>query len=291
MNNHFSYIVITPARNEQDNIVHTIESMVSQSLRPRRWIIVNDGSTDQTATLIDTAARNHPWISAVHRPDRGERKQGGGVVESFYDGFSRVGQEPWHFLVKLDADLSFGPNYFQRCLSKFSQDARLGIGGGDIVREVDGRLVCEAPGDPPFHVRGATKIYRRECWDAIGGVIRNTGWDTADELKANMLGFATYTFKDIPLRHHRATGSADGVWKDSVKNGLGGYTAGYHPLFMLAKCIKRISVPPFFVCSAGLWWGFCQGYLTRAPQIADPALISYVRNQQLNKLLLKPSIW
>jgi glycosyltransferase involved in cell wall biosynthesis len=265
--------------------------MILQTHLPHRWVIVNDGSTDQTAALIDAAAGEHSWISTVHRPDRGKRMSGSGVVEAFYDGFAQVQFEPWRFLVKFDADLSFNPDYFERCLAKFAEDSHLGIGGGNTVYEIDGRLVSEAPGDPHFHVRGATKIYRRECWEGIGGLFRNTGWDTADELKANMLGFTTYTFKDIPLRHHRATGSADGVWHDAVKNGMGGYITGYHPLFMLGKCFKRITAWPFFVQSTGLWWGFCKGYLTRVPQIPDPALIHYVRSQQINKLLFRPSIW
>src|SRR5205823_8405038 len=105
--------------------------------------------------------------------------------------------------------------------------------------QVGDQLVCESPRDPPFHVRGATKIYRRECWEAIGQVVRAPGWDTIDEFKANMLGWKTYSFRDIPVRHHRYTGSVDGTWKNYVKFGLGSYIVGYHPLFMLLKCIIR----------------------------------------------------
>ena len=130
-----SYIVVTPARNEQDNIGHTIESMAGQTCRPLRWVIVNDGSNDRTAEIIDAAAREHPWIVAIHRDDRGFRQQGGGVVEAFRDGFSRVAAEPWDFLVKFDADLSFEPDYFERCLQKFSEEPQLGIGGGTIPPE------------------------------------------------------------------------------------------------------------------------------------------------------------
>lgn len=285
------YVVVTPARNEQENIPHTIESMVRQTIRPHRWVIVDDGSKDQTGPMIDAASREHPWIIARHRPDRGGRKQGGGVVDTFYDGYGLVSDEPWDFIVKFDADLSFGPDYFERCLTKFSEDSTLGIGGGVISNEIDGRLVIEAPRDPIFHVRGATKIYRRSCWEAIGGLIRSCGWDTVDELKANMLGYRTLTFRDIPVKHHRLTGTADGAWKDSVKNGHGAYVTGYHPLFMLAKCISRIHRRPYMVRAAGLWWGFCRGYLSGQQQIEDRELIRYIRKQQLNKLMLKPSLW
>jgi poly-beta-1,6-N-acetyl-D-glucosamine synthase len=170
-------------------------------------------------------------------------------------------------------------------------DPKLGIGGGMISHEVEGRLVCESPGDPAFHVRGATKIYRRACWEAIGGLMRSPGWDTIDELKANMLGWTTLTFRDIPLQHHRFTGTEDGAWKNYVKFGLANYITGYHPLFMLAKCLKRSFNKPVLLGAAGLFWGFCRGYLKREQQVADPELIRYVRRQQLNRLIFKPSLW
>lgn len=285
------YVVITPARNEQENIPHTIRSMAEQKMRPARWVIVNDGSTDGTAAIIDAATRNHDWITAVHRADRGFRQQGGGVIETFYDGYACVQNEPWDFLLKFDADLSFEPDYFARCLKKFADDPTLGIGGGMISHEVNGQLVSESPGDPAFHVRGATKIYRRECWQAIGGLIKAPGWDTLDELKANMLGWTTRTFADIPLRHHRFTGSADGTWKNVVKFGLANYISGYHPAFMLTKCVKRLFQRPYLLGAAGLGWGFCKGYLQGVAQVDDRELIRYVRRQQLNKLLLRPSLW
>lgn len=285
------YVIITPARNEEENIPHTIRSMAAQTLRPVRWVIVNDGSTDGTAAIIDAAARAHDWITALHRADRGFRKQGGGVIETFQEGYQRISGEPWEYLVKFDADLSFEPDYFARCLQKFVDDPKLGIGGGMISHEVAGRLVSESPGDPAFHVRGATKIYRRTCWDAIGGLVQAPGWDTIDELKANMLGWSTRTFADIPLRHHRYTGSADGTWKNVVKFGLANYLSGYHPLFMLTKCVKRMFQRPYLVGAAGLAWGYCRAYFGGIAPVVDRDLIRYVRRQQMNKLLLKPSLW
>lgn len=124
------YIVITPARDEQDNVGHTIRSMAAQTCPPTLWVIVNDGSTDQTAKIIDAAAQEHPWILPVNRGvDRGFRHQGGGV-EAFYGGYGHIPPQPWDFPVSLDADLSFAPDFFERCLEKFSEDPKLGIGGG-----------------------------------------------------------------------------------------------------------------------------------------------------------------
>ncbi len=285
------YIVITPARNEGANLGHTIASMVAQTRRPAAWVIVDDGSTDETPLLIDEAAREHPWIRAVHRADRGHRQQGGGVIDAFYDGYAVVADLPWGWLVKFDADLSFPPDYFARCLAEFAADPSLGIGGGVICQQRGAALACESPGDPAFHVRGATKIYRRACWEQIGGLLRAPGWDTIDELKANMLGWTTRTFAGVPLRHHRFTGTADGTWRNQVKFGVANYITGYHPLFMAAKCLKRLVQPPFLVGALGLAWGYCRARLSGTPPVNDPALIHYVRRQQLNKLLLRPSLW
>lgn len=286
-----NYIVISPARNEENNIEHTIRSMVAQTVRPSKWVIVDDGSTDKTPGILDAAAREHPWIQVIHRTNRGFRKQGGGVIEAFYDGFKLIEGLPWDYLVKFDADLSFEPDYFERCLRKFDAEPKLGIGGGLISHEIDGRLECESPGDPAFHVRGATKIYRRACWDQIGGLLKAPGWDTLDEIKANMYGWVTYSFKDIPIKHHRYTGSADGTWKNQVKFGLANYITGYHPLFMMLKCLKRLKQPPYVVGAVGLAWGFFGGYLRRTPQIDEPEVIRYVRQQQMNRLLFRKSLW
>jgi poly-beta-1,6-N-acetyl-D-glucosamine synthase len=286
-----SYIVITPARNEEQNIRHTISSMVQQTVRPTRWVIVNDGSMDNTRAIIDTAAAEISWITTLHRPDRGFRKQGGGVIDAFYDGYHVVASTPWDFLVKFDADLSFDSTYFERCLRKFADEPKLGIGGGTISHELAGHLVCETPDDPSFHVRGATKIYRRACWDAVDGLIRAPGWDTVDELKANMLGWSTRSFPDIPLKHHRMTGAADGSWHNWRKNGIANYVTGYHPLFMLAKCLKRSLKRPYLIGALGLGWGFCLGYIKRMQRVNDDRLVRYVRLQQMNKLFLKPSLW
>jgi glycosyltransferase involved in cell wall biosynthesis len=284
------YVIVTPARNEQDNIVHTIRSMAGQTRLPALWIIVNDGSIDRTREMIDAAAREYSWIQTVHRADRGFRKQGGGVVEAFYDGYDRIVPGSWDYLVKFDADLSFQPDYFERCLNRFAEDSKLGIGGGMICQEIDGVLACESADDPAFHVRGATKIYRQACWEAIGGLMRAPGWDTVDELKANMLGWKTMTFQNIQLMHHRPTGAASGSWNDWVKNGVANYITGYDPVFMACKCLRRTIRRPY-LNGLGLWVGFMKGYLKRIPQVNDRAVISYLRRQQWRALTLRNSFW
>lgn len=289
MNGFITYVVITPVRDEAKHLEKTILSMLAQTVRPHEWIIVDDGSTDGTGEIADRYARKHSWIKALHRKDRGFRKSGGGVIEAFNAGYAAIATSEWDFLVKFDGDLSFAPTYFEQCLRYFAAEPALGIGGGDVYHDIGGSLVLEK--NPRFHVRGATKIYRRACWDAIGGLIQAPGWDTLDEVKANMLGWKTRCFPDLKLIHHKYTGSADGSWGNWVKNGRGAYISGYHPAFVIVKSIRRAFEKPLLIGGLGLLYGFVSSFFLGVPRVEDKALITYLRKQQLNRLLLKESIW
>ncbi len=283
------YVIITPARNEEENIEATILAVAGQSILPSEWIIVDDGSTDQTAAIVRRYALEYPWIRLLDLPDRGFREPGSGVIRAVNFGLQSLLTKEWDFIVKLDADLDFDQTYFEHCFDEFRQDPKLGIGGGTICHQIDGKVVADH--QPNFHVRGATKIYRRAFWDASGGLYAVPGWDTLDEVKANMLGWTTRSFPDLKLLHRRITGSADGTWRNYFKNGRANYITGYHPLFMLMKCIKRLRERPYFVVSAALFCGFASGYLRGVSQVAEPELIRYVRRQQVRRLLLRSSIW
>jgi len=286
------YAIITPVRNEAEFLPGVISSVVCQTIRPVEWFIVNDGSVDRTGEIIEAAAAKYDWIRPLNRPDRGFRKSGGGVMEAFHEGLHRLQTTDWDFLVKLDGDLTFGADYFEKCFGRFDANPKLGIGGGLVCNEVAGRRVLDSTDDPKFHVRGATKVYRRACWDAIGGLIRTTGWDTMDEVKANMLGWKTSTFSELPLIHHRKTGESDGCWRNWFKNGRANYNVGYHPLFMLGKCVRRAFRRPYLVASLALGCGFVTGYFSHAPQrVADRKLIRYLRGEQLRALLGKKCLW
>jgi len=289
MANRMTYVVVTPVRDEEEHIISTIESMIKQTVRPREWVIVNDGSKDDTGKIIDEYAGRYEWIKALHRADRGFRKAGGGVVDAFNDGYRALTCGTWEFIVKFDGDLTFDERYFEGCLKEFQLDAELGVGGGVICYIENGEKRFEEA--PSFHVRGATKVYRKACWEHIGGLLQAPGWDTFDEIKANSLGWKTRSFPHLHLIHQRDTGSADGLWPSLVKYGRANYICGYHPLFMVSKCVLRVGRKPYLIGSIGLMYGFVSGYAKRIPQVEDPAAIKYLRNQQMSRLLGRESLW
>jgi biofilm PGA synthesis N-glycosyltransferase PgaC len=283
------YVVVTPVRDEELHLLRAIESMARQTIRPLQWVIVNDGSKDGTAKIIDDAARQYPWIRPVHRADRGYRKWGAGIIEAFYDGYHALDFSDWEFMSKLDGDLSFEPDYFERAFAKFRDNSALGIGGGVLYHEENGRMVLE--NHPKFHVRGGVKIYRRACWEAIGGLWVGPGSDTVDEVKANMLGWTTSSFFDIHMTHHRFTGASWGKWGGLVKDGKIDYVSGYHPLFLAAKSIIRLRHRPYVLRSFALIYGYICAGVQRIPRVDDPNVIRYLRRQQLARLFGGETIW
>jgi biofilm PGA synthesis N-glycosyltransferase PgaC len=283
------YIVITPVRDEEKYLPFTIESMIKQTILPLEWVIVDDGSKDNTAQIIDEYARDYPWIRAVHRTDRGFRKWGGGIIEAFYFGYDALTCNDWDFMCKLDGDLSFKSTYFESAMQRFKEDPRLGIGGG-VLYHLDGEKKIPET-HPLFHVRGGVKIFRRACWDAIGGLWIGPGSDTVDEVKGNMLGWKSMSFLDLQLQHHRWTGESFGRWGGIVKDGKTDYVSGYHPLFFTAKIVSRLRRRPIVLGSFAMLYGYLSAWLHRTPRVNDPELIRYIRRQQLARLYGGETIW
>ena len=285
------YSIITPVRDEVLYIEKTLASVIQQTILPVEWIIVNDGSTDGTGEILDRYSAQTSWMKVLHRRNRGYRAAGGGVIEAFCAGYSVLSDQSLDFIVKLDGDLSFPPDYFELGLNQFLADDKLGIGGGTVCKLRDGELEVNSVGDPPFHVRGATKIYRRACWEQICPLVEGPGWDTIDEVKANMRGWATRTFANLKVIQHKPTGGSCGNWNNWLKNGRANYIAGYHPLFMFGKCVKRAFRLPILVESVALMGGFLSGYFKGVPQVQDKETIRYLRDQQISRILLRPSIY
>lgn len=282
------YVVVTPARDEARHIGATIRSMKAQARPPAKWIIVDDGSSDETAAIVRSAARDWPVVELIQRTDRGHRRAGGGVVEAVMEGVAAIDTE-WDYLVKLDADLTFGPEYFSTCLDAFAFDPTLGIVGGTVWNVArDGTRTAES--HPDFHVRGATKIYRRRCWEDIGGLEPVPGWDTIDEITANKRNWRTRTI-DAPIDQLRPTGQAAGQWNNWVKNGRAAYLSGYDPVFVTARAISRVPRSPHVAAPVGLMWGYLRSAARREPKSVDRSLQRYVRQQQRRRLTGRETIW
>lgn len=283
------YVIVSPVRDEEEYIVETIRSVTGQSVRPAEWVIVDDGSSDRTGKIIDDYVKQYPWIKALHRADRGQRVPGTGVMEAFYTGYKSLSSLDWDFIVKLDGDVGLGPDYFEQCFERFNEDPKLGICGGVMYCMKDGRMERES--HPILHVRGPIKLYRRSCWDAIGGLMNAPGWDTVDEIQANRLGWHTKTFLDIQAIHNRPTGAVQGAWRDGIKMGRADFVSGYHPLFEIVKCVARLLKKPYVVYAIAHGYGFFTGYTKRIPRVKDRALVRYIRNQQMRRLFMMKSIW
>lgn len=283
------YVIVTPVRDEENYLPRTIESVVGQEVRPADWVIVDDGSSDRTGEIIAQASQQHSWIRGVRRPDRGFRRPGAGIIEAFYCGYDALTCRDWEYMAKLDGDLSFAPSYFATALAKFDEDRQLGIGGGVLYHSENDVRVLERT--PAFHVRGGAKIYRRACWEEIGGLWVGLGSDTLDEVKANMLGWTTMSFSDLHITHHRFTGATFGRWGGAVKDGKCDYVCGYHPLFMLAKCIRRMATRPYLIGGLATMYGFLTALWSRMPQVNDAALIRYLRREQMARITGRPTIW
>jgi len=278
-----SYVVISPVRTEAEFIEETITSMCRQTVKPAEWIIVNDGSIDDTAAIVARYAVEYPWIKLMNRADRGARQRGKGVIEAFYAGYNFLTHHDYDYIVKLDGDLSFEPNYFEALLHQFAANPKLGITGGGVYERLDGKnWTLQAAKD---HVRGPTKVYRRACFEAIGGLVPALGWDGIDEWKALTLGWEVQSFLYLKVWHYRITGAATGSLKSRIEQGYGAYFMGYHPLFMIARGLRHMLNRPYVMGGLAMILTYFLAWLRGLEQLPDPAVTRYVSQTQWRQLL------
>jgi glycosyltransferase involved in cell wall biosynthesis len=275
------HVVITPARNEEAVLPHLIASMTAQTVPPDLWIVVDDDSADATAALVDAAAATHPWIRRIGPPETAARVVGGHVARMFLWGVDQV-EGRWDFASKIDADLTLPDDYFEKIMAEMERDPELGVAGGGCWEERGGRLVLErvAPG----HTRGALKTYRAACYADIGGVRPVDGWDGLDGVYARMHGWRTRSFEELRVIHHRPTGSFGGVLRGRFVAGRFAHFLGYHPLFFAARVARRLVSRPFFVGGLALGAGYLADLMRGGPVHDDPALVAYLRREQLARL-------
>ncbi len=278
-------LIISPVRDEAAYLQQTIDSMVAQTVRSLTWLIVDDGSKDETPQIAERAAAEHPWIRLYRRPDRGRRKVGGGVIEAFNDGLSQFNLDDFDYVCKLDGDLRFQPVYFERLIEKFEADPRLGTASGKSFIEVGDRLVPERTGDD--FSQGQTKLYRVKCFREIGGFVREVMWDGIDCHRCRMLGWQARSFRDPELRfiHLRTMGSSfRSVYHGRLRWGYGQYFMGTHPFYALAIAAYRMRERPWIVGGLLILAGYAGSWLRRRPRYADEEFRRFLRRWQLARL-------
>lgn len=289
MNTALKYVIVSPVRNEGKHIRHTLESVTRQTVKPAEWIVVDDGSGDDTPEIVREYARTFPWIRLVERTDRGYAEPGRGVIEAFYAGYERIEHRDFDFIVKLDGDLTFGEKYFESLFERFRETPHLGMASGVCYIHSNGGLERER--HPDFHVRGPSKVYRRKCWEQIGGLVKHLGWDTIDEIKAQYHGWETRSYNELQVIHHKVTGKNTGVFKWAVKLGQSDHYCGYHPLFLLAKGVRRLLFPPYVLGGVGILWGYFRNYFRTAEQFPEKDIVRFLRNEQMKRLTMRGGIW
>lgn len=275
------YVIISPVRNEAQYIEQTIQAIVGQTVQPSEWVIVNDGSTDETAYIVSRYAAQHPWLRLVHRDrreDKGDRQRGKGVIDTFYFGYDRLTCQDYDFIIKLDGDVSFEPHYFEFLLRQFAANPRLGIAGGGLYECVDGENWSLR--SAPDHVGGPAKMYRRACFDEMGGLMSALGWDGIDEWKALTLGWDVRSFAEIKILHYRIMGDATGALKSKIEQGYGAHYMGYHPLYMIARGVRHIFVRPYLIGGIALVAAYVVARLQGREQLPDPDVLHYVHRTQ-----------
>jgi glycosyltransferase involved in cell wall biosynthesis len=273
-----SYAVVTPARDEAENLARLAGSLDGQELRPRAWVIVDNGSSDSTATVAQRLAAEHGWVVAVEAPVPHGIERGGPVVRAFHvglDALSERGPLP-EVVVKVDADTSFPADHFRRLLDAFDADPRLGIASGSAWELESGSWTQHhMTGDS---VWGAARAYRRECLDDVLPLEERMGWDGIDAYKASLAGWTTRTLTDLPFCHHRREGERDGARRRAwAAQGRASHYMGYRFPYLLARALHHARGE-----RAAIWMaaGYLQALARREQRCADPVVRDAIRRDQ-----------
>lgn len=278
------YVIISPVKDEEQYIEFTLRSVTAQTLLPALWVIVDDGSTDRTPDIVREYQARFPFIRLVSHHRDGMRHPGSRVIHAFNRGREAVGQTQYDFIVKLDCDLSFGPDYFERLLDRFDDNSTLGIASG-VYLELDDAKGWSIVTMPSYHAFGACKAVRRECFEHIHGFITVPGWDTVDEIRAWRTGWETCHFVDLETKHHKPEGSGIGRVKTGRMHGEIYYRTGGDPIFLLFKILHRITKPPIVIGAFALAQGYCSALLTRKSLLVTNAEARHYRRTLRQRLI------
>lgn len=279
-----TYVLITPARNEASFIHKTLESVLAQTVLPLRWLIVSDGSDDGTDDIVARYAERASWIELVRLPAHQERDFAA-KVNAFKAGFARITQLDFDIIGNVDADVSFGADFFEYLLRQFEAMPRLGVAGTHYTEESfhsfrDSYINVH-------HVNGQCQLFRRACFDEIGGYvpIRGGGIDWVAVTSARMQGWVTYSFAERTFHHHRKMGTAgSSELKARFNYGKKDYFLGGHPAWQLFRSAFQMTKRPYVLGGALLFLGYAWCWATRHPRSVSPQLMHFHRREQLARM-------
>jgi poly-beta-1,6-N-acetyl-D-glucosamine synthase len=274
-----SYALVTPARNERENLERLSAAVLSQHLLPERWVIVDDGSDDGTAELATRLAAENAWISLVQTGGDAAAiaagRRTGRALDSFRRGVLALDRRH-EVVVKVDADTTFEPHYFRAIVERFRDQPDLGIAGGACYELEDGQWVRRRV--IPTHPRGASRAYRWECLDSVMSLDSRMGWDGLDEVKARMQGYRSQTFLDLGFRHHRATGGRErSRWAHQSAQGQAAWYMGYRPSYLALRTVYRALREP---SALGMVAGYLAAALRREPRCPERDVVRHLRREQ-----------
>jgi glycosyltransferase involved in cell wall biosynthesis len=279
-----SFVIVSPARNEAQFIELTLQSVVAQKMRPMRWVIVSDGSTDATDEIVARYVSQYSWIQLVRMPER-QKRDFAGKVHAFNAGYAQVQNLHYDVIASLDADISFDPEYFSFLIEKLQADPTLGLVGTPF-QETTGQVY-----DYRFvsieHVSGACQVFRRECFQAIGGYlpIRGGSIDHIAVISARMKGWKTRTFTEKVCLHHREMGTAQrGVLASKFKLGIKDHAVGSHPIWEVFRIVYQMTQRPRCVGGLALGSGYVSAAFRRNVRPVSQELVSFHRQEQMQRL-------
>ena len=281
------YLLISPGRNEARYMRQTLDSVIAQSVRPAKWVIVDDGSTDETPEILAEYAKRHDWIRIVTRPDRGGRSVGPGVIDAFYAGYETVDADDYDYLCKLDLDLRLPPTYFEILMQRMTANPRIATCSGKAYIEQGGKLVYERHGDETSI--GASKFYRVSCFKAIGGFVREVMWDGIDCHHCRLKGWIACSWDEPELRfiHLRPEGaSQQSVYAGRMRHGYGQYFMGTGFLYMLASALYRMNERPYVSGSLAMLWGWIKSAIQRKPRYENAEFRKFLRRYHWRALMV-----
>lgn len=281
-----SYVLISPCRNEEKHIKNTLDSVLTQTILPKKWVIVDDGSTDETPEILADYASRFSLIQIVTLTDRGIRSVGPGVIEAFYQGYKLIDPNDYSYLCKLDLDLRLPSRYFETLIERMEKNPKLATCSGKAYIEQGGKLVYERHGDDMSI--GASKFYRISYFKEIGGFVREVMWDGIDCHKCRMKGLIACSWNEPNLKfiHLRPMGSSQtNIFTGRMRHGYGQYFMGTSFIFLLASSLFRINQKPYIVGSLAILWGWVISAIQCKPRYPDREFRRFLRRYQMRILL------